>query len=312
MLLPTSTLRHGCARWLRIDRVSMPRRIARIVLLSMATGLLATALAHAQTPPSEAQAPDRAAFERALSLREDWLHLTRGVAFPARWIDAQRFVYRRSVDGGFEFVQRTVEQPKHAQPAFDHAAIATALGKALGQRYTALRLPLEDFEFIDDGAALQVWIEGQGWRCQLAEPARCARAPMPEARPRARAFGVVRDLTQAADSAPRGSPDARFEVRIEGDNVVLIDRESGLRRRLSHDGSAGDFYDPETLVWSPDSRRFALYRVRPGHRREVVRGSRPHRRGRCTAASRPSSTPSPATRSTSNVRRSSRWTAGAS
>lgn len=271
MLLSKPTPCHAPVPQRRIEHLPTHRRIVRSVLLSLATGVLATALVHAQTPPPDPQTPDRAAFERALSLREDWLHLTRGVAFPARWLDAQRFVYRRSVDGGFEFVQRSIEQPEHAQPAFDHTAMATALGTALGQSYTALRLPFEEFEFIDDGAALQVWIEGQNWRCQLAEPASCARAPTPEARPRARAFGVVRDLTQAADSTPRRSPDARLEVRIEGDNVVLVDRESGLGRPLSHDGSAGDFYDPDTLVWSPDSRRFALYRVRPGHRREVVR-----------------------------------------
>src|SRR5690606_40347599 len=34
---------------------------------------------------------------------------------------------------------------------------------------------------------------------------------------------------------------------------------------------AGRFDDPETLAWSPDSRWLAVYRVRPGDRRGVVR-----------------------------------------
>jgi dipeptidyl aminopeptidase/acylaminoacyl peptidase len=37
------------------------------------------------------------------------------------------------------------------------------------------------------------------------------------------------------------------------------------------DGSPGLFYDPETIAWSPDSRRLALYRVRPGHQRMIHR-----------------------------------------
>jgi Tol biopolymer transport system component len=41
--------------------------------------------------------------------------------------------------------------------------------------------------------------------------------------------------------------------------------------RLSSDGSPGDFYDPETIRWSPDSRHLMIYRVRPGYARHVLR-----------------------------------------
>ena len=40
---------------------------------------------------------------------------------------------------------------------------------------------------------------------------------------------------------------------------------------LSNDGSEGEAYDPESIVWSPDSSRLAAYRVRPGFRRIVYR-----------------------------------------
>lgn len=233
-----------------------------------ATLLLATVLPAAS---AAAQVPQRGDFERALNLRDDWLHLTRGVAFAPRWLDTQRFVYRRSVEGGFEFVLRTLDQPQQAAPAFDHAAIADALGRATRRSYAALRLPFDEFEFVDDSKAIRTWIDGRAWRCTLDAAPSCAHASNEVTRPRARAWGVVRDLTQPADSTPRRSPDQRFEAMVEGDNLVLIERETGLRRRLSHDGSAGDFYDIESLVWSPDSSRLALYRVRPGYRREVLR-----------------------------------------
>ncbi|MFD1961381.1 DPP IV N-terminal domain-containing protein [Novosphingobium panipatense] len=47
--------------------------------------------------------------------------------------------------------------------------------------------------------------------------------------------------------------------------------ETGAVVQLSTDGSAGDFYDPETIAWSPDSRYLMIYRVRPGYQRRVVR-----------------------------------------
>ena len=40
---------------------------------------------------------------------------------------------------------------------------------------------------------------------------------------------------------------------------------------LSSDGSEGEFYDPESIAWSPDSKKLAAYRVRPGFPRMVTR-----------------------------------------
>ncbi|MET0551186.1 MAG: DPP IV N-terminal domain-containing protein, partial [Xanthomonas sp.] len=45
----------------------------------------------------------------------------------------------------------------------------------------------------------------------------------------------------------------------------------GRTLRLADDGRSDDFYDPETIAWSPDSQRLALYRVRPGFARRVTR-----------------------------------------
>ncbi len=38
---------------------------------------------------------------------------------------------------------------------------------------------------------------------------------------------------------------------------------------LSHDGSEDNYYAVHTIVWSPDSKHFAAYRIRPGYRRLV-------------------------------------------
>ena len=38
---------------------------------------------------------------------------------------------------------------------------------------------------------------------------------------------------------------------------------------LSYDGSEGNYYTMRSVTWSPDGKRLAAYRVRPGYRREV-------------------------------------------
>jgi dipeptidyl aminopeptidase/acylaminoacyl peptidase len=38
---------------------------------------------------------------------------------------------------------------------------------------------------------------------------------------------------------------------------------------LSTDGSEGGYYDPDTIQWSPDSKKIAVYKVTPGFRRYV-------------------------------------------
>ena len=80
------------------------------------------ALSCAAMPPSAQasppDAPDEAAYRRSLQLREQWMYLTTGLAGPATWIDGERYRYRRTAPGGFEFVVRRLGQAQ-AQAAFD-------------------------------------------------------------------------------------------------------------------------------------------------------------------------------------------------
>ncbi|WP_411833371.1 prolyl oligopeptidase family serine peptidase [Pseudoxanthomonas mexicana] len=211
-------------------------------------------------------APTAADYARSLALREDWSGLTRDVAWPASWSDGGRFHYRKTVAGGFAFVRYDVATAGKA-PAFDHAAIAAALEQAGGGRHDPLRLPFENFSY-DGDDAIRFGAGDARWRCTLA-PARCERAAPRPGRPHA--FGVVRDLSVPADNHPRRSPDGRHEAQVES-GFVTVRRvgDGGTVLRQQVPGLAG-FDDPETLAWSPDSRWLAVYRVRPGHRREVAR-----------------------------------------
>ena len=215
-------------------------------------------------------APDEAAYRRSLQLREQWMYLTQGLAGPVAWVDAERYRYRRTVEGGFAFVVRRVGDAQ-AQPVFDQARLALALGQALGGTYDGRRLPFADFEYEDGARAIRAWTDAGRVRCVLDAEYRCERIDDEGDAARPRAWGVVRDLSVPADNAPRRSPDGKYEAYVAGDNLVLRTRATGELRTLSRDGSPGDFYDPETITWSPDSSRLALYRVRPGLQRHVNR-----------------------------------------
>ena len=229
--------------------------------------LIALPVALALLPTLAAAQPDRAAFERSVGLREEWMTLTRDVAWPARWApDGASFHYRKSVEGGFAF--ETVDARTLARtPSFDHARLAAALSAASKQAIAPLRLPFTAFDREKDGKAITFIVGEDAWRCTLADYA-CAKTPRTG---RQRGFGVVRDLTVPADNHPRRSPDGKWEAFVADDNLVVRAAVGGETIPLSIDGSKGDFYDPETITWSPDSRRLMIYRIRPGYARRVYR-----------------------------------------
>lgn len=242
---------------------------AGIVLAGATGGLPGGGAVLAAEADAAVSAPALAAadYQRSLGLREAWMGLTRNLADPAAWRDDRRFHYRRTTEGGFEFVAADVDD-RTPRRAFDHERLAEGLGRATGATYAPLRLPFETFSFSQDGASITVQAEGKTWVCGLTDYVCAVRARPAGQR---RAFGVVRDLSMAADNTPHVSPDARYEAFVQGHNLAIRTKADGSVRVLSRDGSAGDFYDPQSIVWSPDSRVVAAYRVRPGYARVVTR-----------------------------------------
>lgn len=196
-------------------------------------------------------------YQRAMGLRDQFDGLAVDVPEAASWIDeTSRFWYRKSVDGGDEFVlfdAATLEK----RPAFDHERIAAALSEGVEEPYTAVTLPFRTITFVDEEGAIEVPIEGMIWKCDLGsyecestgrEVRRGRRPPTNET--------VV-------------SPDEKWEALINNYNVVIREVGSDELIRLSMDGSEGEWYDLGSIVWSPDSTKLAAYRVKPGYRREI-------------------------------------------
>ncbi|MCJ2183584.1 S9 family peptidase [Novosphingobium sp. 1949] len=244
-----------------------PRRPLASLLLAASVALPSLAFSLAGSPALADPSP--AQLERSVHLREDWEYLTRDVSWPATWTaDGSAFSYRKTVEGGFAFETVTLAGLGRA-PAFDQARVAQGLSAALGETIAPLRLPFEEFSYADDArSAILFTIDYTPWRCSLVDY-HCAQVSYPG---RPRGFGVVRDLSVPADDTPRVSPDGRWRADVEDDNLVVRDAASGTVVQVrSRDGSAGDFYDPETIAWAPDSRHLMVYRVKPGYARHVLR-----------------------------------------
>ena len=243
----------------------------------------AAALAAALLVPVDASAQGTAGdYERANGLRAKYEALVNHVPGPATWIEkTNHFWYRRSVKGGSEFMWFDADT-QQKRPAFDHARLATALAtatKAPAAKYTAATLPFNTIAFVDSESAIEVTVDTVLWRCGLSDYV-CKK---PEAgggrgggRGRGAGPGAFTGIPgpglsnrRADDTTPRASPDGKWEALVNNFNIVV--RAAGSRdlTRLSTDGSEGDYYALSSIVWSPDSKKLAASRVKPGYHREV-------------------------------------------
>ena len=231
---------------------------------AIALHLLLTASARAQGTLAD--------YARADSFAARAPGLVVGVAEEPNWIGAtDRFWYRTSVAGGKRFVVVDALSRRRA-PAFDHARLAVALRATTHDTATALRLPFDRFTFVDNERAITFVLRDSTWRCRLANygctndgPVR----PRPESAPPFPWQAGPGQLWRIEGLPPLTSPDGTLEALIWNYNVVVRRVGSDSLRLLSTDGSEGNRYTRASMVWSPDSKRLAVYRVIPGYPREI-------------------------------------------
>ena len=262
-------------------------RVVRVVALCVGAIL----------PPVASGAQGTAAdYARAEGMRGRVEGLVIDAAEAPSWVGTtSQFVYRKSVKDGYAFVlvdAATLQK----RPAFDHDRLAAAFvaarerdttprAAAPARPTTGATLPFSRFTFVDGARAIEFVAGGRPgetvtdstrWRCTITDYA-CSRAPV---RADSLAFrggsrGVGGGLfgePRTPPRRPRVSPDGKWEASIRNYNVaVRAVGATGARdwTTLGTDGTEGEAYDPQSIVWSPDSKRLAAYRVKPGYRREV-------------------------------------------
>jgi Dipeptidyl peptidase IV (DPP IV) N-terminal region len=246
------------------------RRIAVISAIVVSTVVLVSNVSSAQGTVAD--------YQRAMGLRERYEGLTVNVPQPATWIEkTSQFWYRKTVKGGTEFVLVDAAT-QQKEPPFDHQRLADSLNTAVKpeKKYTAVTLPFNAFTFADGQQAIEVTIQNEPWRCQLSDY-NCSRNDRDRFGRGGRGrggrggglAGPVRPEFDINGIEAKKSPDGKFEAVINNYNVAI--REVGKRdvTLLSTDGSEGGYYDPNSLVWSPDSKKIAVYKIKPGFRRYV-------------------------------------------
>ena len=231
-----------------------------------AVWILAGILSVAFLPTVTAAQGTAADYVRANGLREKYQNLAVGMTESATWIGrTTRFWYRRSVQGGNEFLIFDAET-QQKRPAFDHEKIAASLSKLAGRAFTAQTLPFTSISFRNGEDTFEARFDGATWTCKLADST-CSKRELTGAFERQQPQPPC--TPPASDDKPRLSPDGKWEAFTSNYNIVIRTTGSKPWAALSTDGSEGNCYELDTLQWAPDSKKLVAYRVLPGFRRMV-------------------------------------------
>jgi len=209
-------------------------------------------------------------YQRAGTLRTRYQAAALNIPETPSWLDKGRFWYRKSVAGGHEFVMVDAATGAKA-PAFDHEKLAASLSKAANASYTAVTLPFNTISFVDNDQAIEVIAAEFKWKCSLSAYACQKLGPGPPGfgRRGGNAPPQNRGLQTPPEDRPVASPDGKWEALIQNFNVYLRPKGKTDGSMLSFDGSEANHYSAGSISWSPDSKKLAAYRVRPGYHRKL-------------------------------------------
>jgi dipeptidyl aminopeptidase/acylaminoacyl peptidase len=217
--------------------IATPRLLGALILTALSTAAMA------QT--SKLGSEDYAQAERFTTYNAT--PLVDHAVSTVNWVDGTHFWYRDHDAGGDHYLRVDASTGK-AEPAFDQAKLAAALGKASGKPVDANKLMLTDFTQLDDGR-LDVKKGGKHYVCDLTRADSCTVKQEKEP-------GVL-------------SPDKRSEAFIRNWNLWVRDVATGKETQLTTDGVEDFGYatdnagwkhtDAAILVWSPDSSKIATF-----------------------------------------------------
>ena len=235
---------------------------------SMGAGIILILAALSVFLPAQVTKAD---YERAANLRIKLQPLAVNIVDRSGWIGkTTRFWYRKSVKGGFEFdVADAATQAKKI--AFEHEKLAAALASASGEKVEAKRLPFNTITFIDNERSIEFEFGELKYNCDLVSYA-CKKIGPAARRGQGRDPMTMWErgpAPQAASKEAKASPDGKWEAFIKNYNVYVRSKDKKDEFALSFDGSEGDYFTYASIVWSPDSKKLAAYRLRRGYHRLI-------------------------------------------
>lgn len=168
------------------------------------------------------------------------------------WLDSGRLTYRRSVEGGFEFI---IADPfnKEKREAFNHNRLAQSLSEILDEEVDPTNLPFNNFNLIERANAIIFTLRGDTFICFLTD------------------YSCDVDVSENDDSefSENLSPDGTKAAFIKDYNLWIRDTQTGEETQLTFDGEKHYGYatnnagwtkrESPVLLWSPDSKRIATF-----------------------------------------------------
>ena len=146
--------------------------------------------------------------------------LVRNEQVTPNWInESNRFSYKRQLPDGKQFLLVDASHNTR-EPAFDHERLATALSQATGVECTAVDLPFERFEFVEDGQEIHFVVGDARYDCNLTNYECCQ-------------IGQVESPSRELE---RTSPDGKWIAFLQDHNLFVRSVESGEVIQLSDDG----------------------------------------------------------------------------
>ena len=213
----------------------------------------------------------RADYERAAAVGKKYAALTIGVPENPAWVkDQHTLVYGLSTGAGHEFLLMDAETQKK-QPAFDQVRLAESLSKAAGREFKPQELPLVRLRMTEKRERIEFLLDYVPWQCDLSNYHCAARHEDEDREGQGVGADGEKEMPWAANSLKntRPSPDGKQLALVENYNIVVQDKDGKQRTVLSTDGSEDNYYNVNTITWSPDGTHLVAYRVRPGYQRMV-------------------------------------------
>lgn len=182
----------------------------------------------------------------------------------AVWLTGKdSFWYVRNTPDGDQYCivdARTLKR----KPLFDQERFAGQLTKMSGDTVSANSLPLRGLRVNVAADSLFFNYGGRQWTYSIRRNSLSdcgAIPPQPE-------YPHWMVVNEEKDADPVASPDGAKTAFIRENNVWVRDNASGKEKRLSDDGTIGNYYS-SWIYWSPDSRKVAVCKIHPAEKRYV-------------------------------------------
>jgi len=223
------------------------RTMKRKILTTALSGVILTALitgAAVQVAAFVSTDEMLARYERAQHLMRGTSsnHVVQNTTIRPYWVgDSNFFMYLRQLKDGFEFRLVNVLE-KTNKLAFDHKALAEALGKVSGQKMDAKNLPLFNVVMSLKSGVIRFKLVGRSWVFDMEEKT------------------LTEDKKVTNPDNWIVSPDGKQAAFLKDHNIWIRDLRSGEERDLTSGGEEHYGYGEPSrefpqIMWSPDGKR---------------------------------------------------------